>query len=297
MRKINILALYLLVLLFYSESKANSLNILSLNMWSVPFQRQMTFARTEAVGKVLAQNEYDVILFQEAFTNAVRGSLLFHIGKGYHNIFQRAPLGKLNSGVFNLSKFKILKSSFMPYRICGGIQCTAKKGIMYMKIELSKGIEVDIFNHHTQAYDYNQQIRKIQLEQLKAFVDSKNDGSIPVIIAGDFNINGNGEEYPIIKEIFPRMKDVWHELYPNKLGNTWDPIKNYWASIDADLNAVAERLDYILIRDGKNYKWQINETQIVFDQELPWNSGLGFDKYVLASDHYGVMANLSLLKD
>lgn len=282
---------------FKSANAQMDLTVLSLNMWSIPVQRQMTFARTEAAGKVLAQKEYDLILFQEVFTNGVRASLLYHIGKGhYNNLFQRAPVGKLNSGIFNMSKFKIIKSSFMPYSICGGIQCGAKKGIMYMQIALENGTKVDVFNHHTQAYDFNQYIRRVQLTQLKNFIESKNNGSIPVIVGGDFNVDGNGNEYRIIGQMFPKMKDVWHEVHPEKPGYTWDPIKNYWASIDADDNDKAQRFDYILVRDGRKYKWKINDAQVVFDEELPWFGLNDFAQYILTSDHYGISADLSLVK-
>lgn len=298
MRKIKQLVILLMAFGAFATANAQTdLKILSLNMWSVPVQREMVFARTEAVGKVLAQKEYDLILFQEVFTNGVRASLLYHIGTGYYNnLFQRAPVGKLNSGIYNMSRYKILKSSFMPYNICGGIQCKAKKGIMYMQVLLDNGIKVDVFNHHTQAYSHNDGIRKLQLLQLKEFIKSKNNSSIPVVIAGDFNVDGNVAEYSILKEIFPNMKDVWHEKYPNKQGNTWDPIKNYWASIDADATRVPERLDYILIRDGNKHKWKINDVEVTFKEELPWYGENDFAQYVLVSDHYGVKADLSLVK-
>ena len=267
-------------------------------MWSIPIQRKFIFARAEAVGRELAKKDYDMVLFQEVFTNAVRTTLLYHIGRGYEDRYQRAPFARMNSGLFNLSKFKITKTSFMPFYSCRGIQCGSKKGILYMQVRLPQGELVDVFNLHTQAYTESSDIRVSQLEQLRKFIELRNDGSIPVVLLGDFNVDGNGPEYGVFQKYLYDFKDVWNEAAPNQPGFTWDPFNNYWAQEAVEDNLgesiVPERLDYIWIRDGKKHRWKIKDVKVVFDQELPWWGSGDYPKYILASDHYGVEASLEL---
>lgn len=280
----------------FESSAASSLKLLSLNMWSVPGQRKLIFARSEAVGRKLAKKDYDLVLFQEVFTRGVRTTLLYHIGRGYEDRYQRTPFPRLNSGLFNLSKFEITKTGFMPFRSCGGLQCLSKKGILYMQVKLPEGELVDIFNLHAQALALTPGtvVRSNQFTQMRSYIDKKNDGTIPVIIVGDFNVDGNSQEYGVFQQTLYDFKDVWNEMNLGQPGYTWDPTTNYWAADDWIDDTGPQRLDYIWIRDGKKHSWSIDKINISFAKKIPWwGSGLN-PKTVLASDHYGLEATLQL---
>ena len=276
---------------------ASSIKILSLNMWSVPVQRKLVFARAEAVGRELAKNDYDMVLFQEVFTRGVRTTTLYHLGdRGYEDRYQRTPFARLNSGLFNLSKFPIIKTSFMPFRSCGGLQCVSKKGILYMQVRLPQGELVDVFNLHAQAVELTPGtiIRSYQFNQMRSFIDLINDGSKPVIIVGDFNVDGNSQEYGVFQQSLYDFKDVWNEINLGQPGYTWDPLTNYWAAGDWIDNSGPQRLDYIWVRDGKKHKWNIQDMQVVFNSKLPWWGSGDNPKHILVSDHYGIEATLEL---
>jgi endonuclease/exonuclease/phosphatase family metal-dependent hydrolase len=288
-----LLLLLLVITNTYAEVKQSTISVLCLNLWTVPLQRKMVWARAEAAGLELAKRQYDLVLMQEVFTPGVRSTMLYHTGEGFFDRYQRVYT-RLNSGLFNLSKFEIVKTAFMPWTTCGGAQCFAKKGIFYLQIKMPNGELVDVFNTHLQAYTWYDNVRRLQLLQTKAYIESKNDGSRPIILAGDFNIDFHTAEYGVFAEIFPNYVDTFEKMNPGVKGYTWDPYVNQWAAEDFLDEGDPERLDYIFVRDGQDYRWEIKSSQITFDKELPWYGSGKNAKYIFASDHFGILTELEL---
>lgn len=159
-----------------------------------------------------------------------------------------------------------------------------------MRVELTKnGPEVDFYNTHLQAGGHNQNTRDGQLNELKKFMN-QNDVGNPVILMGDLNIDGEGEEYSQITNYFGGFTDFWKKLRPNKPGYTCDSKTNPWIKEEKNRS----RLDYILVRDGKSFSWKLNDIQIVFNSPM---SSASTNEAMVPSDHYGLRGDLTLVPD
>jgi endonuclease/exonuclease/phosphatase family metal-dependent hydrolase len=296
-----LLALFTLLFLMipvksFSSLKRDQINVLTYNVWMVPIQRKMAKARAEAIGKSIGK--YDIIFLQEAFTAGIRKTIATYANKKRTliNRYQTRVAFKLNSGKFTLGKFEIVKTSFRKFKNCAGIQCVSGKGVLYVQIRLPSGALVDTFNTHLQAYEKDNWIRKWQLIEAMNFVDRVNDGDIPVIFAGDFNVIADSNEYPILKDMLDGFKDVWEETNPTKPGYTWNPEINPWATFDYNESALLQRLDYIFVRDGRLGSWKIKSSKLTFNTEKSWFGVFKRPNYIFASDHFGVAAKLTLIK-
>ena len=293
---ISITSLLLLPVTGFTQSKKDQINVLTYNVWMVPLQRKMAKARAEAIGKSIGK--YDIIFLQEAFTAGIRKTIATHANKktNFINRYQTRVAYKLNSGKFTLGKFEIVKTSFRKFKNCAGFQCVSGKGVLYVQIKLPSGALVDTFNTHLQAYEKDSWIRKWQLIEAMNFVDRVNDGDIPVIFAGDFNVIADSTEYPVLRDMLDGFKDVWEETNPTKPGFTWNPEINPWATFDYAESALLQRLDYIFVRDGKLASWKIKSSKLSFNTEKKWFGVFKRPNSIFASDHFGVSAKLILNK-
>lgn len=275
---------------FVFASSYSEIKVSTINMWGIPGQRKMVFARCEALGKEINKQEHNMVFVQEAFTSGMRGTIKANSGDSYRGLFIYPRTLKLSHGLYNLSQYKVTKASFMPFRSCGGVQCLAKKGVLYMQIELNNGKRVDTFNTHLQAFWENSKIRAQQLKTLKRFINSINKGDLPVVLAGDFNISADGSEYQYLTETLSDFTDTYKDSNPNLDGDTWVPSENYWIN-----GGSSQRIDYIFVRDGKKDHWEVVDSFVDFNTELPWNlPDKERSNYIYVSDHFGVTSKLHL---
>ena len=101
---------------------------------------------------------YDILFFQELFPsmNPRRKRIIKSAKKNgitYCSLPAKAPLfsiHKVNSGLLNLSRYKISKTIFKPYKACSGIDAIAYKGVLYSKIIIQDQV-LHLFNTHLQA--------------------------------------------------------------------------------------------------------------------------------------------------
>lgn len=277
-----------------TEAK-NSINVLTYNVWMIPLQRKMAKARAEAIGKTIGQ--FDLVFLQEAFTAGIRKTVATHARKSnkIENRYQTRLAHKLSSGKFTLGKFEITKSSFKRFKNCKGIQCMSGKGVLYVQIKLPSGVLIDTFNTHLQAYEKFSLTRKWQMLEALALIDTVNDGEIPVLFVGDFNVIGETIEYTQFKDMLFDFEDVWRITNPNKDGFTWNPDANPWAKYDYNESQLLQRLDYIFVRDGKHKKWKIESSKLEYTKKKKWFGVFKKAKMVFGSDHFGLSARLSLI--
>lgn len=197
--------------------------------------------KNERLNKMIEDkfSDFDVLCLQEMFNNftgrreKLKKILLDYGFKYSSNCPNNCFLcnGKvIDCGLLILSKHKILKSKFKPFRKSKDIDLLAEKGILYSKIELPNKIIVNVFNLHLQAsYSYVPDeedliTRKSQLQDLEEFTKSILKDNIKneiIIINGDFNINSNYD----IDFLNDQEKNVLKEEY-NLLLNKINIIKN-----------------------------------------------------------------------
>lgn len=268
--------------------ESQQIRLLTYNTWMIPFLRKMPKARAEAIGRELGK--YDVALMQEAFTAGVRKTMATLARQNdLVNRYQARPVFRINSGMFSFTRFEITKTDFLRFYNCGGAQCLSGKGVLYMQIKLPNGQLLDLFNTHLQAFEKDRKIRKRQMKWAMKFINKKNDGTVPVIFAGDFNVIGETSEYQeLLQWLGGNFIDAWTEIHPNDPGFTWDPSVNYWAEYDYDESQLLQRLDYIFYRNGTSAIIKIKDSSLAFNAEKMWYGAFKSPNFIFGSDHFGV---------
>lgn len=267
--------------------KEDTFKLVTLNTWMIPFLRKKANTRSRLIGKYA--KEYDFVLLQEVFNRRQRAIITAHINNDekFYNRYQRTPFLRINSGLFNLSKYKIITSSFKRFSRCGQAQCWSGKGVLHTRVRLSSGLELDLYNTHLQPFISGKDIRKSQILETLNHIERTNNGKRAAILVGDFNISGRGAEYSSLMEQLENFGffDVWTSLNYNKPGYTWDSSINTWSQ-RMDGNYVSRlRFDYIFVKNGSRDKIELLSSDIVFDRPLSMSSKSR--KYFL-SDHFGV---------
>ncbi|MCT4642360.1 MAG: sphingomyelin phosphodiesterase [Bacteriovoracaceae bacterium] len=296
MKKVMSVGLILITLypfaVFSSILSPIHLKVLSLNTWMIPILRKEAKVRSKLIGTY--SRKYDVIAFQEMFSLKHRNITTNYLNKAKSKFFSKHQSSSLllNSGLFNLSKYKIIKSSFKKFKHCRNVQCVSAKGVLHTRIELDNSFELDLFNTHTEPFKKGKKVRLKQLQTLLQFIRKVNDGKRPVILFGDLNIIANSSEYDDMIELFENegFKDVWAYANGELPGYTWNSYLNPWGTIDG-ANKSKERIDYVFIRSGNMLSIGVHSSNIVFDKALSLQSN--DEKYFL-SDHFGVEASLVL---
>jgi endonuclease/exonuclease/phosphatase family metal-dependent hydrolase len=208
----------------------------------------------------------------------------------------------------------------------------ANKGFVFEKVQLGSDPTdfIYVVDTHPQA-DYAfpgqyESVRAAQLAQIRDYVNAHADPTHPVLFMGDFNIreiddlNGNGIfDGAAIDAVVPEYlsmlqtlggnsvaddlaRDYWNQHDPTFIAATSDSHRNayshYW--FDGANNPFRQRLDFVLVRQGTDYRLSANSVGMV---DLPintqqcsnenWiNNPPGIQCYV--SDHFGLQAELRL---
>jgi hypothetical protein len=194
--------------------------------------------------------EFDIINFQEMFSafSRKRQKLLKHCTKRglvYPSIPPKQPIFSkfvIDSGLLTVSKFKVIVSDFKHFEFTAGVDGLAYKGVLYTKLSIGSNKFLHLFNVHTQAsytaeYSKEQhahfQARLNQIVVIKNLMNFflkkySNFSTLEphrfkdiVLIAGDFNVDGNGKPIPNVFDLHNLRAMEWmdktYEEDPNKL--------------------------------------------------------------------------------
>ncbi len=261
---------------------SSTFKIWTQNVWMIPTQGKDSKERAYIIGKEI--NKYDFVAIQEAFTKKSRKRILKNVNSSYENRYTPTRTRVLNSGLFELSRNKIVKSYFTRFKSCAGILCFSAKGISYNLIKNQNDRYLQIINIHLQPYYSGRSIRNEQLSELKIFINNNIDSRYPVIILGDLNIVAGNEESDDFKAKFPEFIDLWSQLRPNDSGYTLSSENGYGE------RSVNERIDYILYKNGT--KQHITPTDINLVGTTPHCQKNQSCYYI--SDHFGVEATFNI---
>lgn len=174
-------------------AKKRNIKILSWNIQMLPrvAGEKGQELRAKAIGYVLKNTDYDIIIFQEAFTKTSR-EIIWHEVQSAFPYESGKPIGKgltlINSGVWMVSKLPIKQRIDKLYRECDGIDCFSKKGATMVEVE-KDGKTFQIVGTHLQADEGKdkQKARDAQYYDLLQLLDANKKDGIAQIIAGDFN--------------------------------------------------------------------------------------------------------------
>lgn len=192
------------------------LKVLSYNVKGLPAPLATDGGRLRFIGELLADMRRNnkaphVIVLQEAFRESVK-DLIKASGYPFVEIGPdaEAPGKWANSGLYILSEFPISSVSRLAFhpKSCAGWDCYANKGVLKVQIRIP-GMEtpVQILNTHMNSngasgVDQSQvdKSKYLQINETKKFLDASLDRSLPVIFAGDFNMNPRRAHWQYLNE-------------------------------------------------------------------------------------------------
>jgi len=168
-----------------------SIKILTWNIYmrphSITFDGQ--FRRAKAIGEVLKTEDYDIILFQEAFGKTSRKKLRKALAGEFPFEIEPENRKKLvNSGLWILSKHEIINSEFIFFDGCLVSDCKAAKGAVLFEVEIN-GQTYQFVNTHVQAEDGKEfaLVRAEQFKMIDQLLQKNQKPQIPQFILGDLN--------------------------------------------------------------------------------------------------------------
>lgn len=171
---------------------APRLRVLLYNVWGLPpcLTDGQTRARAAKIAPHLAAGDYDVIVFNEAFTN--KTLLTSALAESHPH---RARLGRqwytpMDSGLLVASRHPIVRTAGEHYARRAGVDRWAAKGVVYACLRTPAGL-VDLYATHMQAgaAPAHQAARLSQSAQLANFIlRLSGDGERPIVACGDLNM-------------------------------------------------------------------------------------------------------------
>lgn len=277
-------------ILLLSEAKSQDIRPIKVLTWniymrphSVTFDGQ--FRRAKAIGEALKTEDYDIILFQEAFGKTSRKKLRKALEGAYpYEIEPKNYKKTVNSGLWILSKHEISNAEFIFFESCLVSDCQASKGAVLITIDIN-GQTYQFVNTHVQAEDGKEfaLVRQEQFDMIRELLDSNLLSKTPQFVLGDLNTaKSQTDEYSVMLEKLNATDGTVAILEETTLSSaepaTWgcannDLIKNKW-------KGMTYLLDYALQR----------ETGFLFKlrRELKTYTKQWSKKHEHLSDHYAI---------
>jgi endonuclease/exonuclease/phosphatase family metal-dependent hydrolase len=147
------------------------------------------FRRAKAIGKLLQKEDYDIVLFQEAFGKISRKKLRKALDGLYaYEIEPKNNKKTVNSGLSILSKYPIHRTEFIFFQHCAVSDCQSSKGAVFIELEMN-GQVYQFINTHVQAEDGKKfaLVRENQFKMIAGLLDSLQKPEVPQFILGDLN--------------------------------------------------------------------------------------------------------------
>lgn len=176
------------------EGEVDSLKLLSWNIYMLPPAIKFTGKRkrAHAIGEKLQHGDYDVIVFQEAFhagarriiKNKLKDMYPYRIGPAFHELFSL----RVSSGIWILSKYPMRELSKVEFKDKAGFDNRmARKGALMVEVN-KHGQHFQVIGTHLNTINFD--VKASQLLQIKKdLVDKYGSEKIPLVIAGDFNMD------------------------------------------------------------------------------------------------------------
>jgi endonuclease/exonuclease/phosphatase family metal-dependent hydrolase len=259
---------------------------------------------------------YDVVTLQEVWDGPLSTAELervindtnanYRAVQGPANSFAVVPPDfKINSGLLTLVKRFPNQPSATDHAEAftnrgGGSDSWSNKGFVATQVFVTDNPNEFVWVISTHTHAQESQTRHDQFVQIQQFVASQ-PGSNPILIMGDFNVAADenavytspNSEYLQMLNLFPDFRDL--AANQGFITDTWfdNAYAHQWHT-----NHTAERLDYIMLRQGSVYELDFENIAIV--NSLPnvryttlcTNWALSSSILCHYSDHFGLRADL-----
>lgn len=252
--------------IYLGSMKIVTLNIWDLPLWFVPDRKE----RISHISVYLKELDADIICLQESFDPHHRGvlnSLLSAYQTSDPHLDQRSVFFlsfDTTGGLITFSKFPIVTSTFIPFSrfFLPPIEFLGRKGILIVLLDTPYGKLRVINTHIYQGWLFNKMIRMSQIGTM--FSQIRTHGSMPTMIAGDFNIDNlffdkeflehmarNNFTHPFIKTVDPTYRKA-----------------NPYVNMGMNRITHSKRLDYILYNDLSSLHLKIGRYDVLYTDTL-----------------------------
>jgi endonuclease/exonuclease/phosphatase family metal-dependent hydrolase len=234
-----------------SPPPPEKIKILSWNIYMLPgvVRVKGKGERADAIGGILKDSDYDVIVFQEAFQRKARKKIFRQLHEKYP--YQSGPANqklisyKTNSGLWIFSKHPIVSSESIIFKNKSGIDAFSRKGALIAEVNVN-GSAVQIAGTHLQNSGHPW-IRQSQcVEFYNRLLKPFHKEGVPQIVCGDFNINRKKEEE--YNFMLQTLRATDGELV-GALQFSYDRLQN---DLHVEAGQSQDLIDYILVRDPSN---------------------------------------------
>lgn len=180
----------------------------------------------------------------------------------------------------------------------------ARKGILYGRVVLGENLEVDIITTHLQSgYEPAAQAARVaQLDQVARMIEQVGSLDRPMLVVGDFNINGlrahrDGDEYTRLRRALAAFEDLGADtdlvtFHPHPEIN---PLAH-----GSDPGGGEQRIDYVWLRQARapERALRCQSVELVLTEPLRSLRGQSFagvqSSRAFASDHFGLSVSFEV---
>ena len=266
------------------ERSPQKLKLLSWNIYMLPgVLSNLNGRRAEAIGKWLADSDYDIVVFQEAFCPLARRKIRrlletrfpYQAGPANQKLFSF----KTNSGLWIFSTYPILSSQSIIFKNRHGWDALSRKGALMVEIDVN-GASVQIAATHLQNSGGAWRRHAQCVEFYERLLKPNKKDCTPQLLCGDFNINKNSSEdsyHFMLTTLDASDGDLTGD---NKF--TYDRLNN---DLHVEKGTGKDLIDYILLR--KNGAWMDSPHRQIKVIKNRWHA-----HHEDLSDHYALEAEI-----
>lgn len=260
------------------------LKILSWNIYMLPYISLFNNngERARVIANTLQSSDYQVIVFQEAFSSKCRTILAKSLAKEYP--YQYGPVNKnnlpfrTNSGLWVVSKIPLKELGKIQFSQSRGFDMVARKGAVIFQGDF-EGARFQLITTHLQA-DNSSEVRSKQCNEIRdQLLNKYYNRKIPQLICGDFNIDMDDRSN--YQQMLQSL-DAQNGELSGSVKVTYDEINNNLAKIP---NGKKRIIDYVLVRNGDLIHNVERKVQTFFSRVGGRTSNL--------SDHYAMEFNVN----
>lgn len=177
-----------------TSSQTDTLKMMAWNIYMLPPLLKFTGKKKRAsvIADTVAKMDNDLIIFEEAFHRGARKRIREKIKHTFPYMmgpaFPKKFSVKTSDGLWIVSKFPLQEIDKIRFKEQSGIDKMARKGALMVKMKKDRQDFYIIATHMDDAGTLDGRIT--QLKQIKSqLIDKYSKDSIPIILAGDLNIN------------------------------------------------------------------------------------------------------------
>jgi len=279
----------------FQQTKPSELKFLSWNIYMLPYISLFNNndQRAKKIAEKLNDSDYQIIVFQEAFSSKCRSILAKKLSDNYP--YQYGPANKnmlpfrTNSGLWIVSKIPLTKLEEFQFSICKGFDAVARKGAVLFEGEF-KGAKFQLLATHLQA-DNSHALRYKQCAEIKEhLLNPFFREDIPQFICGDFNIDMDDtlNYWQMLQTL-----DATNGELSGELKVTYDELNN---NLAYNANGKSRIIDYVLVRNGDLIEKMERKVQTFFS-DIGGNESNLSDHYAMEFSVNFVASDSSYFKD